>query len=116
MADSKNVREELADLTEAVRELRDREVADTLRELRAEVEKLRAERAGHHCHGCSCTHIHWNTYPAPGCAPYYLPQVWYGTVTSGTTTVSYGDSVTATNGNVSAGGYNPTTTTLSLSN
>ena len=104
MTDSKNVREELASLTEAVRELRDREVADTLRELRAEVEKLRAERAAHHC---TCTHVHWyqQTYPIPGCAP-AMPQVWYGTVTAGTssTTTNY------------AAGCNPAVTTFSISN
>lgn len=83
----KSVRDELAELTGAVRELRDREVADTLRDLRAEVEKLRAERVAHQC---SCTHVHWyqQTYPIPGCAPYVQPQIWYGTVTSGTSTAS----------------------------
>lgn len=83
----KTLRDEVAALTETVRELRDREVADTLRELRAEVEKLRADRASHHCTGCSCMHIHWyqqQAYPIPGCAPVY-PQVWCGTVTSGGT-------------------------------
>ncbi len=66
----KNLRDEITELTEAVRELKDREVADTLRDLRAEVEKLRAEREAHHCHGCSCMHIHW------------YPNTWYpGTVT-----------------------------------
>jgi len=69
MAD-KNVRDELTELTEAVRELRDREVADTLRDLRAEVEKLRAERATHHCHGCACMRIHW------------YPNMWTSTVTA----------------------------------
>ena len=97
----KSLRGEVAELTEAVRDLRDREVADTLRELRAEVEKLRAERGAHHCHGCTCTHIHWQTYPIPGCAPY----VRYGTVTSGTSTASVGGA-----------GYNPATTTASISN
>lgn len=79
----KNLRDEITELAEAVRELRDREVADTLRDLRAEVEKLRAEREAHYCHGCTCTHIHWTTYPVIQCAPAY-PQVWYGTVTTGT--------------------------------
>ena len=56
MAD-KSLHDEVTELTAAVRELRNRELAETVRELRAEVEKLRAERAGH----CGCTHVH--TYP-----------------------------------------------------
>lgn len=101
MPDKKDVRAELAELTEAVRELKDREVADTLRDLRAEVERLRAERATHHCIGCSCMHIHWypQTYPLPGCAP-VMPNVWYGTVTTTNT----------------AAGYNPAVTTFGISN
>ena len=85
MSDKKTVRDELAELTEAVRELREDEVTAELRRLRAEVEKLRAERATHHCTGCSCMHIHYYpTYPVvPGCAPYVQPQIWCGTVTSG---------------------------------
>ena len=102
----KSVREELTELTEAVRELRDREVADTLRDLRAEVEKLRTERDAQHCHGCACMHIHYQTYPIPGCAPVY-PQIWYGTVTTGTS--GY---VTSTN----TAGYNPAGITFSISN
>jgi hypothetical protein len=83
----KSVRDELTELTEAVRELRDREIADTLRDLRAEVEKLRAERTAYQC---ACTHVHWytQTYQIPGCAPYVQPQIWYGTMTSGTSTAS----------------------------
>ena len=85
MAD-KGVRDELAELTEAVRELRDDDVTAELRRLRAEVEHLRAERAAHHCIGCQCMHIHYwpayQTYPVPGCAP-QPTQIWYGTVTSG---------------------------------
>lgn len=81
----KNLRNELTELTEAVRELRDREVAGELAALRAEVEKLRAERAGHHCHGCSCMHIHWQpyTWTVPGTVTY--PNYM---VTSGTSTVT----------------------------
>src|SRR5208282_5761344 len=97
----KNLRDEITELTEAVRELRDREVADTLRELRAEVEKLRAER---NTRQCTCTHVHWQTYPVPGCAP-VVPQIWYGTV---------GDTGTFSTTNVAAG-YNPAVTTYSLS-
>lgn len=102
----KNLRAEITELTEAVRELRDREVADTLRDLRAEVEKLRAERASHQC---ACTHVHWyhQTYPASGCAPYVQPQIWYTSV--GTSTV------TTTNA-AAGGGYNPDVTTFSISN
>jgi len=110
MAD-KDVRDEVADLAAAVRELKDREVADTLRELRAEVEKFRTEREAHHCHGCTCTHIHWHqTYPVPGCAPYVLPQVWYGTVTTGTRADG---TYTVTTTNAAASGYNQT---LGISN
>lgn len=62
MAD-KSLHDEVTELTAAVRELRDRELAETVRELRAEVDKLRAERAGR----CGCAHIHyhgsWPTYP-----------------------------------------------------
>lgn len=84
MAD-KNVRDELAELTEAVRKLRDREVAAEIAGLRAEVEKLRAEQGTHHCTGCKCMHIHWypNTWTYPGTAtyPHYV-------VTSGTSVVT----------------------------
>ena len=87
----KTLRDEVAALTETVRELRDREMADVLRDLRAEVERLRADRAPHHCTGCSCMHIHYyqQPYPIPGCAP-AMPAVWCNTVTSGhdSTTVS----------------------------
>jgi len=102
----KSVRDELAELAEAVRELRDREVADELRSLRAEVEKLRAERAAHHC---TCAHIHWYTSTVPGCAPYVLPQVWYGTVTSGSS-----DAAVRVTTSVAAAAGNPAT--LSISN
>lgn len=87
----KNLRDEVAALTNAVHELRDREMADVLRDLRAEVERLRAERGTHHCTGCSCMHIHYyqQPYAIPGCAP-AMPQIWCGTVTAGrdSTTVS----------------------------
>ena len=111
----KTVREEIAELTTAVHDLRDNEVAAELRSLRAEVERLRAERATHHCTGCSCTHVHW--YPqyqplvAPGCAP-QPTQVWYGTGTSG---VAPDFTMTATNNVGAAAGYNPVVT-LSVSN
>lgn len=86
MSDKKTVREELAELTEAVRDLREDEVTAELRRLRAEVEQLRAQRAAHHCIGCSCMHVQWypayQPYPIPGCAP-QPTQVWYGTVSSG---------------------------------
>jgi ribosomal protein L29 len=103
----KNLRDEITELAEAVRELRDREVADTLRELRAEVEKLRAER---NAHQCTCTHIHWQTYPA-GPYTWMLPY----TVTCGSGYVSSGDTYTVTTTNTT-GGYNPAVTTLSLGN
>ena len=97
----KSISDEVAALAEAVRELKDREVADTLRDLRAEVEKLRAERAGHHCHGCACTHVHW------------YPNVWTGTVTYPQTwTVTSGGAPYVTT-NVAAGGV---TTLSSLTN
>ena len=65
----KSVREELAELTEAVRELREDEVTAEIRRLRGEVERLRAERPAHHCHGCSCMHIHWQPYT------WHLPEL-----------------------------------------
>jgi hypothetical protein len=110
----KSVRDELVELTEVVRELRDREVADTLRELRAEVEKLRAEKGGHHCHGCSCAHVHW--YPLPGTvtSPAYTTPYWQVTVGSGTSNVGGSGSVVASA--ASSAGYNPATTTLGISN
>lgn len=99
----KSISDEVAALTEAVRDLKDREVADALRDLRAEVEKLRAEREAHHCHGCACTHVHWYpntwTYPGSGVYPNYV--------------VTCGSGVT----NVSTSGYAAgNTTTLGLSN
>lgn len=105
---SENLKDELAGLAEAVRELCDREVADEIRNLRAEIEKLRAERSGHHCHGCGCTHINWNYWPLPAAAPVY--SATFTVSTSGTnppvTTVS----------NVTAPGAAgmPTSTYLSL--
>jgi hypothetical protein len=111
----KSLRDEAAELvTEAVRELRDGDVAEALRDLRAEVEKLRAERAAHtchSCHGCTGMHIHCN-WGHCGCwtvhsySPYVQTPAWYGTVTAGG---SY-STVTTTN---AASGYNPT---LSLGN
>jgi ribosomal protein L29 len=106
----KNLRDEITELTEAVRELRDREVADTLRDLRAEVERLRAERATHHCVGCKCMHIHW--YPTQGTVTYPLyTQYWQTTCGSGTN-VGVAPYVTTN----SASGYNPAVTTFSISN
>jgi len=68
----KSVRDELTELTKAIHDLREREVAEELAGLRAEVEKLRAERVSHHCHGCSCMHIHWHpyTWSVPGTVTY----------------------------------------------
>jgi len=120
MAD-KDLREEVAELAAAVRDLRDREVADELRSLRAEVERLRAEHTAPACHGHCCVHVHCNwghcgcftvhSY-AIGPQPYVYPQVWYGTVTSGGTS-DFGGTVTTTN---AASGCNPGATTLSISN
>jgi hypothetical protein len=76
----KSLHDEVTELTAAVRELRDRELAETVKELRAEVEKLRAEveklraeRAGR----CGCTHVH--TYPG-WFYPYQPYTVTYGGV------------------------------------
>ena len=83
----KSLRDEAAELvTEAVRELRDSEVAEAIRDLRAEVEKLRAEKAGHSCHGCHCGHvcIHYSTWPAAPVLPYWT------TCGSGTSVASGG--------------------------
>lgn len=85
--DAKPVRQELAELTEAVRELRDREVADEIKALRGEIERLRAEKAPHTCCGHSCVHWHYwpsVTYPAT----YTLPNTvicgsGYASVASG---------------------------------
>ena len=117
MTDGKTLREELAD---TVRDLKDNEVAAAVRELRAEVEKLRAERETHHCHSVCCPHWHCNwghcgcftvhSYAVGPAQPYGLPHVWYGTVTAGNT---WGGDCTVTN---TASGYNPGSTTLSVSN
>jgi hypothetical protein len=117
----KSVRNELAELTEAVRELRDREVAGELRSLRAEVEKLRAERVSHHCHG-SQWHCNWGHC---GCFTFHSYTATYPntlTVTCGTPSiVTYGGTSTATTTNLSgymsvASGYNPAITTLGTGN
>ena len=96
----KNLRDELTELTEAVRELRDREVASELAGLRAEVEKLRAERSAHHCLGCSCVHIHWHqpytrTVSSPVTSPPYV-------VTSGTSTATGGYLATGTTNTITS--------------
>lgn len=97
MSNDKSLRDDVAELTEAVNALRDREVADTLRDLRAEVEKLRAERGASHCHGCICSHVHWypNTWTYPGTVTY--PQ--YMTTTIGTGTTVAGSGYVSTAGN-----------------
>ena len=103
----RKISDELAELTEAVRELRDREVAAEIRELRGELEKLRAEREHHHCNGCHSGHVTW-VYPYTT----WPSQAWI----SQPYTVTCGDgysSVTTTN---TTAGYNPTVTTLSLTN
>lgn len=84
----KTVRDELAELTTAIQDLRDNEVATELRNLRAEVERLRAEQGAHHC-GCTCTHLNITPAPyvPPASAPWVYPtQIWCGTVTSGSST------------------------------
>ena len=105
--EDKSLRDEAAELvTEAVRELRDSEVAEAVRELRAEVEKLRAERESHSCHGCHCGHvcIHYNTWPGTW-TPTYSPP--YYVTWGGTPTVT----TTNTSGYVNtASGYNPAIT------
>lgn len=95
----KSVRDELAELAEAVRELREDEVAAELRRLRAEMESLRAERAAHHCHGCSCTHIHWHpyTWTVPGTVTYPNYVVTCGADTNSVTT-TYGVTTNAAAG------------------
>jgi hypothetical protein len=46
-------------------------LAETVRELREEVARLRAGQAAHHC---SCVHYHWAGYPAaPSVQPYTPP-------------------------------------------
>jgi uncharacterized small protein (DUF1192 family) len=98
MAD-KNMSDELAELAEAVRELRDREVADEIRALRAEIERLRAERAVHHCHGCTCAHIHWHPYAwtIPGTVTYPNYVVTCGSSTANVSAGLPTSTVTTTN-------------------
>jgi hypothetical protein len=114
---SDDIRDEVAKLAEAVHALRDREVADELASLRAEVEKLRAERDSHACHGhcshshcswghCNCFLVHTYMYPLTGTVTY--PQTW--TVTS--TNVG-ATSYVATN---VAAGCSPAITTFTVSN
>ena len=71
-AEKKRLRDEVAELAEAVRTLRD---------------ELVITRAAYRCDGCHCVHLAW-TYPLPGCAPYPPIQVWSGTVISGGYTVT----------------------------
>jgi len=106
MSDSKSPSELVAELAEAVRSLPPDEVAAELRALRAEVAKLREEKAApaHHCHGACCHacagHPHCNfghcwcwtwhtygtvTYPltvttTPGTVTY--PNTWTSTATT----------------------------------
>jgi hypothetical protein len=69
------------------------ELAEAVRELRAEVASLRAERALHHCHGCGCAGWAY-LYPYPLTPqPYVMPyQITCETppnvITTGTSTVS----------------------------
>jgi hypothetical protein len=64
-AEKKRLRDEVAELSEAVRALRD---------------ELMIMRATHH-HDCHCVHATW-VYPNVINLPsYQLPQVWSGTVT-----------------------------------
>ena len=100
----KNLHDEIAELAEAVRELRDREVAAELAGLRAEVEKLRAERAAHQC---TCAHLHWHTYPTIWGAPAAPYPNYVVTCDADTTTIT-----TATNMAAGVG----STYTLALGN
>jgi hypothetical protein len=68
-AEKKRLRDEVAELSEAVRALRD---------------ELALARAAHHCHGCHCVHPVW-VVPGATYPPY---QIWSGTVTSGGYTVT----------------------------
>ena len=118
MTDSKTLREELAD---AVRDLKDNEVAEAVRELRAEVEKLRAERAAHTCHGSCCSHVHCN-HGHCGCFTVHYGYSYTNVAAGGALPLTY----TVTSGtNISiapwattnvAAGCNPAVTVLSLTN
>jgi hypothetical protein len=85
MSDTKTVPEELAELTEAVRELRDRQVADEIKALREEIERLRAKETapapsccGHHHCGC----VHWHYWPSLT-YPYTVTYTQPATLTMG---------------------------------
>jgi hypothetical protein len=109
---NKTVRDEIAALTDAVHELRDREVADTLRDLRAEVERLRAERGAHHCMHAT-PWFYTGTYPltvtcgsagninVPTLTASAVTPVWGSTIAAdgkgGGTVISEGYTLTATN-------------------
>jgi hypothetical protein len=106
MADDKNPAD-VASLIEAVRDLKDNEVANALRELRAEVAQLRAEHNGHHCCGA---HVH-----APFAPHGYLPAA-YPLVSPGFEVTPY--RVTCQSGaNITeSSGYVTMTNALSVSN
>ena len=87
--DARSLPEEVAELTEAVRELRDREVAAALERLRQEIAALREQQAqactGHH--GCHCGCWHWHVtptwvYTAGAAQPFYPYTVSVGTSTT----------------------------------
>jgi len=89
MASDTGLRGEIAGLTEAVRELRDREVADEIHALKDEIAALREQqgtpaRTGHHgCH-CGCWHYH---YTPTWYHHTFTQPVWTGgSLTVGTTT------------------------------
>jgi len=116
MASDTDLRTEVAELTEAIRELRDREVADEIRALRDEITALREQKAGTcHPHGgchCGCWHVHYTP------TWYYQHTVAQPHWSSGSLTV--GSTTSAVNPGVyygsSGGAGGNTTCTVSAGN
>lgn len=87
----KHLREEVAALS------------DTIRELRAELAALRSAGTGHHCHGCHCGGYMWWIPAAPVAA---VPAITYPyTITCASTTA---EAPAIVSNATSGGGYSVT--------